>query len=88
MGIVQDPTYQKVTFPAQEVLAGSDGDPDPHPQHWSRSRTKKDQRPEDQKEGNKCSTVLVVLQKSLLFILLSVNVFQATRKLYIPPEVT
>ncbi len=87
MGIVQDPTYQKVIFPAQEVLAKSDGDPDPYPQHWSGSRTKKDQRPKDEREGKKYSTVFV-LQKGLLFILLSVKGFQATGKSYIPPEVT
>ncbi len=85
MGIVQDTTYQKVTFPAQGALAWSDGiqirihntDQDPEPKKTKDQKTKK----------KKINTVFV-LQKGLLFILLSVKGFQATGKSYIPPEVT
>jgi hypothetical protein len=48
MGIVQDTTYQKVTFPAQGALAWSDGiqirihntDPDPEPKKTKDQKTK------------------------------------------------
>jgi hypothetical protein len=78
---------KKVTFPAQEVLAGSDGtqirihntDPDPEPKKTKDQKTK-------EKEIN--TAQFLFCNKRLLFILLSVKGFQATGKTYILSEVT